>query len=534
MRICSPIRVVPLLLALVGLNVVFAQKGFSLYGTLTDPSGAAVSSAPVQLWSGSGTLIAETSSSATGVFEFSAIPQDSYRLLIPAFKGFAAVSMPVRVPMRSRVLVKLVAERVVQSVTVDSGQSLSIDPSTNKDAVAYQAEDLHSVPVFDQDFIGAFTPFLDPGSIASGGVSIVVDGVEMKASTVSPSAIAEVRVNNDPYSAEFSRPGRGRIEIMTKPGTAAYHGEFNFITRDATFNASNFFAAAKPPEQRRIFEGHLTGPLGRGKHTNFLLSLDSRTDDTYAYVHAISTQGPIAESAPQPRRDNEASFRVTHDFSDAHRLSVGYNFELDSTRNGGVGGLVLPEAGVNNVSREDDLIFNDRIIVSPSIVNQIQVTFEKDEDDTRSVTNAPSIQVDSAFTGGGAQADLARTENTVHINEVVSLTHKTTTSASAQTSPKSAAVQSMTTPIVSAPSASTLSPTMRRPTPRPTSSPASTAWAAASTGSMRSEPSPRTRLKSIPNSYSPSASAINGRPTSPPGRTSRPVSRSATPSTGRP
>ena len=114
--------------------------------------------------------------------------------MIPAFKGFAAVSMPVRVPMRSRVLVKLVAERVVQSVTVDSGQSLSIDPSTNKDAVAYQAEDLHSVPVFDQDFIGAFTPFLDPGSIASGGVSIVVDGVEMKASTVSPSAIAEVRV----------------------------------------------------------------------------------------------------------------------------------------------------------------------------------------------------------------------------------------------------------------------------------------------------------------------------------------------------
>jgi len=85
---------------------------------------------------------------------------------------------------------------------------------------------------------------------------------------------------------------------------------------------------------------------------------------------------------------------------------------------------VLPEAGTNNVSREDDLIFNDRIILSPSIVNQLQIVAEKDEDLTKSVTNAPSIQVDSFFTGGGAQADVARTENTIHISEAVSFTHK--------------------------------------------------------------------------------------------------------------
>ena len=121
----------------------------------------------------------------------------------------------------------------------------------------------------------------------------MVDGVEMKGATVSASAVAEIDVNNDPYSAEFSRPGRGRIEIVTKPGTPEYHGEFNFTTRDATFNANNIFATTKPPEQRRIFEGNVTGPISRGGHTTFLVSGDGKTDDAYSFVRAVGTQGII-------------------------------------------------------------------------------------------------------------------------------------------------------------------------------------------------------------------------------------------------
>ena len=52
------------------------------------------------------------------------------------------------------------------------------------------------------------------------------------------------------------------------------------------------------------------------------------------------------------------------------------------------------------------------------------VTFEKDEDITRSVTDAQSIQVSGSFVGGGAQADVNRTENTIHVNEIVSWSHK--------------------------------------------------------------------------------------------------------------
>jgi len=50
---------------------------------------------------------------------------------------------------------------------------------------------LEHVPVLDQNYIATLTPFLDQSGIATSGVSIVVDGVEMKGTGVSASAIQE-------------------------------------------------------------------------------------------------------------------------------------------------------------------------------------------------------------------------------------------------------------------------------------------------------------------------------------------------------
>ena len=193
-----------------------------------------------------------------------------------------------------------------------------------------------------------------------------------------------------------------------------------------------------------------------------------------------------------PNSNAQISIRITHDFSPNHRLSVGYNFENSTSTNAGVGGITLPEAGYNLNSREDDAIFNDRIIVTPNLVNQLQITLEKDEDVTQSVTEAQSIQVSGSFIGGGAQADLARTENTIHVTEVVYLEPRpATTSAPASSSPSSADAPSTTTLTGSAPSNSLLSPTIPANTPYVFTG--SKAAGAASIGSTNSAPSFRTR-----------------------------------------
>jgi hypothetical protein len=406
----------------------FAQNLFSARGTIVDATGAAVPGLAVTIQKRNGAPVAETTSGATGNFSFTGLPAGDLVLSVPAASGFAARTLPLHLTANItglKVSVSLAA--VSQEVTVGDDQAaVSTDSSANRDTVSVSGTDLRKLPTFDMDYVSTLSSFLDASAGGTGGTTLVVDGVEMKSSGVSPSAIQEVRINNDPYSAEFSRPGRGRIEVTTKPGSPEYHGEFNFLFRDSIFNAKTFPEATRPPEARRLFEGHFTGPVGNKGHTTFIASGEygqRNTDAAVDALNAVDLSGPVIENVFAPQMNSQAAMRVTHDFSPAHRLQVGYNFEYSTNRNSGVGGLVLPEAGTNNDSREDDAIFNDRIIVTPNLVNQLLITFEKDEDVARSVTNAPAIQVNGYFTGGGAQADLSRTENTIHLNEVVSWSH---------------------------------------------------------------------------------------------------------------
>ncbi|PYR32162.1 MAG: hypothetical protein DMF90_24115, partial [Acidobacteria bacterium] len=64
--------------------------------------------------------------------------------------------------------------------------------------------------------------FLDASAIGTNGAMLVVNGVEMNNLSVSASAIQQIKINQDPYSAEYPRPGRGRIEVVLKPGSQEY------------------------------------------------------------------------------------------------------------------------------------------------------------------------------------------------------------------------------------------------------------------------------------------------------------------------
>jgi hypothetical protein len=418
-------RCLTVLLALCLPAPAFAQAAFTVRGSVLDPTGAGIAGATVLLESSTGATVSQSKTDTRGSFALPNLPAGTFSLVAPAYNGFAARTIPLHVTGDlANVKLTLHLDTVKQEVTVGAdAPPLSTDSSDNRDTVATTGDQLRKLPVFDQDPIALLSTFLDSASGSTGGTTIVVDGVEMKSAGVSASAIQEIRVNNDPYSAEFTRPGRGRIEIITKPGTPQYHGEANFTYRNSIFNATYFPAVTKPPKTHYIFEGHLSGPVGHGGHTSFISSGSLRQRNISAIVDAVTPTGPVIENVLTNNRDYQASMRLTHDFSANHRLSLGYNVESHYDTNQGIGGIVLPEAGYNQVGREDDAIFNDRIILSPTLINQLQVTLEKDEDVTTSLTNAQSINVSGAFVGGGAQADLARTENTIHVTEVVTWSH---------------------------------------------------------------------------------------------------------------
>ncbi|MDR3737361.1 MAG: carboxypeptidase-like regulatory domain-containing protein, partial [Acidobacteriaceae bacterium] len=239
------------------------QQLLSINGYIVDPSGAVVSGATIRVEKPTGVIVAQTLTDAKGSFQFLRIPSGACTLTVPAYMGLASRSIPLHLVANvSGMKIKLSTEMVSQAVVVGADDAPTIDSSTNQDTVTVSGSDLRNTPVFDQDYIATLTPFLDASSGSSGGVTLIVDGVEMKSVGVSASAIQEVRTNNDPYSAEFARPGRGRIEIISKPGSPEFHGEVNFTLRNAIFNAKNYFAKVRPPESREIYEGHLRGPVG--------------------------------------------------------------------------------------------------------------------------------------------------------------------------------------------------------------------------------------------------------------------------------
>jgi hypothetical protein len=425
-RITNKLRVIVFLFGLIISSPLFAQS--SVTGVVLDPDGAAIPGVQVFLHSrDSKTQTLQASGDAAGRFRFDRVAPGDYQFEVPAMSGFDLYQVPLRITSEpsAPLQVRLALASVSSNVTVAPEPSqISLDEGSNRDQAAANAKLLEKVPVFDQNYIATLTPFLDQTGVATSGVTIIVDGVEMKGTGVSASAIAEAHINNDPYSAETNRPGKGRIEIITKPGTPQIHGTLNFTFRDSILDAKNYFAQSKPFEQKRIYEGSITGPVGAGRTTTFLLSGSRQEDNLQSIVHAVTPLGLVTSNVPTPLYDTEFAARVSHDFSAGHRVSLQYNVSDTITRNQGVGGLVLGSAGVNAQSREDDVIFNDRIVISPTLLNQLQLFFEKDYDPVRSLSPAQKIVVDGNFTAGGAQADFFQTENNLKINDIVSWSHQ--------------------------------------------------------------------------------------------------------------
>src|SRR6185503_5955777 len=128
--------------------------------------------------------------------------------------------------------------------------------------------------------------------------------------------------------------------------------------RDHRLDARNSFALERPPEQRRIFSGTLTGPVGSGKKTSFFFSANREEEDLQSVVFARTPEGVVSANVANPNRDTELSFRIDHQLGRKTTFSIRYEFTFDSIRNSGVGGFNLPEVATESRSREHQLFFN--------------------------------------------------------------------------------------------------------------------------------------------------------------------------------
>src|SRR5260221_13159671 len=248
------------------------NTGATISGTVRDPSGAGVVEAQLTLKSSHGDDLVQVRTDSTGEFRFSNVGPGRY-LILAEQPGFCAFSQKIEIGRQNlRLLITLQLAPLESEITVSpDGLSIS-DPSSNRNAVDLSTRMLSNLPLLDGDYVATLTSLLDQGATGTSGSSIIVDGVEVKDAIVAAAAVQEVHINDDPYSAEFWRPGRGRIEIITKSEGDKFHGALGFSFRDAVFDARNTFAHSRPSEEKRNYDLLMSGPV-RKKKDGFFLSL---------------------------------------------------------------------------------------------------------------------------------------------------------------------------------------------------------------------------------------------------------------------
>jgi hypothetical protein len=311
-------------------------------GVVADATGAIVPGAQVDLVDTAGAVAASFHSDGEGNFHIVAPHAGAWTLVISE-AGFDTVRTPVTLPapaapvaaaMTAPLHIVLPIAALSSTVQVNAENSEDLTASEdNRDSSVLTSQDLKQMPIFDNDYATAMSAFLDQNVTATGGAGLLVDGVEANRATVSASAVQEVRINQDPYSAQYYWPGRGQMEIITKSAADNYHGQFNFMFRDSALNAQNALAPSKPFEQRRIYEGHVTGPIPHAKKSSFLVSFNRAEEDLDAVViaslvpTAADPTGAFSANVPAPTRDTEFSLRAAHQFGEKHSAYVQYSYE---------------------------------------------------------------------------------------------------------------------------------------------------------------------------------------------------------------
>lgn len=396
---------------------------FEVSGVVLDPNGAVIVEARLTLRHEISRSEQTSLTNQRGQFRFIRVASGDYSIEVQKV-GFRTTVTPFTVGAQASLPLQIVlpiAELRENSSVDDRSNQISTNPEENLNVIRLDRNAIKRLPILGNDVVGSLLSLLDAGSVGATGPTVIIDGLESSKKKVPASQIQEVRINQNPYSAEFSRPGRGRIEVITKAGSTEYHGELNAVFRDHHFDARNAFATERPPEQRRIFEGTLNGPLGNGKKTSFLFGVNREEEDLQSVVYASTPAGIVSQSVAYPNRDTELSFRVDHQIGDKTTLSMRYEHTFDSAENGGVGGFNLPEVGTNSSGRDDELYLTVRRLISARLINEftLHVGIERNSS-LATHPDTPKTVVLDAFTGGSSQVARRSTLTQIQINEIIS------------------------------------------------------------------------------------------------------------------
>jgi Carboxypeptidase regulatory-like domain len=233
-----------------------AQSGnATLLGTVADSTGAVIPGATLVIIAASGQTTTVTTHEL-GAYHSNNLNPGTY-IVIGSAPGFAASSpksftLAAGHAAQYNVVLKIQIDQ--QQVRVDAGAlTVDTDPDNNANAIDLKGKELDALSDDPDELQDEQQALAGPAAGPNGG-QIYIDG--FTGGQIPPkSSIREIRINQNPFSAEFDRLGYGRIEIFTKPGTDKLHGQIESRGNESIFNSQDPILNANltPGEAKLLF-----------------------------------------------------------------------------------------------------------------------------------------------------------------------------------------------------------------------------------------------------------------------------------------
>ncbi len=374
----------------------------SLSGIVTDPSGALIPGATVHATAEAGGAAFTAAADEQGRYTFPALAAGVYSVSAEA-TGFAASEVQkVVVAARQRALVdlKLPLETQNQEVHV-TAQEADAEQARKGGATVLSGSDL-AILSSDSNQLQLQLQGMAGGD-GEAGPAMYVDG--FSGGKLPPkSSIREIRINNNPYSAQYEDYGFGRIEIFTKPGTDKIHGEIYGNGSDAVLDSRNLYSPLRQPFYSSNFQGDLSGPIS--KKMSYLFSGYNSNNQNSAIVNAETLnannqQIAFTDSVANPSTILSLGPKLDAQISTNNTLSARYQFDRNSQSNAGVGQLQLASQGYSSVTEAGTLQLSDTQIIGTKFVNETRFQYIRTRTAQTPLSASPTIIVQGAFTGGG-------------------------------------------------------------------------------------------------------------------------------------
>jgi hypothetical protein len=404
----NAVRLFFLILALLFPAPVALAQITTLRGQVVDQLGAVIPNARVTLVGRDGRARA-ASSDAGGEFSIPDLPPGVYKLTA-TFKGFRThAEEDVKVPPADSPLkIVMTVAAVNEAVeTKAEGPGLSVEPDRNLTATVLGEEFIKNLPDNEEDLRAFLEALAGPAAGGQGGAQILVDG--FGGGRLPPrEAIRQIRINQNPFSAEFENPGFSRIEIITKPGLDEWRGGFGFGYRNSALDARNAFALKKPDFSIERYNFNLGGPLIKKKLSLFFFGDRSGHNGSGTTV-ATTLAGQVVSNVPTNAKSAYLSLRADYLLNDRNTLNINYDYHRSKSLNGefrssfgGGNSYLLPERGSDSTNSNARLRVGESWAVNSRLIYEARLQYQRQRSDSVARTRGVAINVLDSFSGGGS------------------------------------------------------------------------------------------------------------------------------------